>query len=81
MPQYRPVTVVCDRCHNTVEGYEISGSGTGGFYRTEDPRGWGRFANPGEKVVCDVCMQADPRYQAEYPAARGPHIPQDKMID
>ena len=81
MPAQYSVTVVCDRCHKTVKGYEIGGHGTGGFYRTDNPKGWGRFANPGEKILCDPCMQSDPRYLAEYQRSGGPHVPLDAMID
>lgn len=82
MPASHAVTVICDRCHKKVDGYEIDSYGTGGFYRTDNPLGWGRFANPGEKIVCDLCMRADPRYQAEYPQlGSGPHVPQEGMPD
>lgn len=65
------VTVTCDRCKRRVDGYYqrgrdgVSGA-TGGYYETSQAEPWGRFANPGEEVVCDECMLADPRYIAAY---------------
>jgi hypothetical protein len=40
---------------------------TAGFY-VRDPSGggWEKWMFPEEKIVCDVCMQADPRYLAVY---------------
>ncbi len=61
------VTVVCDRCNKEVQGIKVEGVATGGFYEvgpTGEP--WGRFANPGETIVCDDCMCHDPRYIAVY---------------
>jgi hypothetical protein len=71
LPQSASVTVVCDRCKATVEGLRTMRF-TGGFYevqadlRTLDITSWSRYANPGEKIVCDACMHADPRYIAVY---------------
>ena len=64
-----PVTVVCDRCKQEIEGLEDKaktplGFATAGFYRAK--HGWDVYMNDGESVVCDDCMFADPRYQAEY---------------
>lgn len=65
------VTVTCDRCKKTVEGIRTDRF-TGGFYEisvnamTLEPSDWCKFANPGEKIVCDDCMWADPRYIAVY---------------
>lgn len=60
------VTVTCDRCGREIEGWEETDpiGMTAGYYNVET--GWPQFANPGEKVVCDQCMWADPRYQAVY---------------
>lgn len=65
------VTIICDRCGATVEGirssFEYEGriiNTTGGFY--DLTLGWERFAKPGEKVICDKCMWADPEYGKEY---------------
>lgn len=58
------VIVVCNRCDKTVEGLR-SELGTSGFYNTENTI-WTQFANPDEKIVCDICMHLDPRYTAVY---------------
>ena len=65
------VEVVCDRCHKPVHGMEFPATpgkigGTAGFYRTDDPDGWGQFSEPDEDILCDNCMQSDKRYQDEY---------------
>jgi len=57
-----PNTVVCDRCHNDVEGYIDEGSGmSAGVYV-----GWDEYMKDGEHVICDACMWVDPRYIAIY---------------
>lgn len=54
--------VLCDRCHQAVEGFLPNAGGmSGGVYV-----GWNAQMNPGENVVCDKCMWADPRYIALY---------------
>ncbi len=58
------VTVTCDRCGKTVEGLRTENA-TGGFYDTSAGY-WAMLANPGESVVCDPCMWADPRYIEHY---------------
>lgn len=64
-----PVTAVCDRCHRTVEGFE-SPNAVIGFYRMADYGPWSRFARPGETLVCNDCMWADPGYSALYQTHR-----------
>lgn len=58
------VTIECDRCKRPIEGFE-SESATSGFYRLQGA--WEAFAqHPAETVICDDCMQHDPRYQQVY---------------
>ncbi len=69
------VTVTCDRCKQPIDGAEYGSDEvklgfTSGFYRiTEDGKGWGKYTNPGERIICDACMWRDARYQADYGAA------------
>lgn len=56
-------TVVCDRCHRSVEGTR-SADFTGGFYDTTGY--WSKYSDSGERVICDACMWADERYQNDY---------------
>ena len=60
------IQVTCDRCGELVDGLEIEGQGTAGFYRTGPGSFWQRYANPGELIICDGCMHANPRYIADY---------------
>lgn len=67
------VTITCDRCGNTVEGirdsFEFEGrtiKTTSGFYDLSEDGGWVRFAQSGEKQICDECMFGDPEYQKIY---------------
>lgn len=67
------ITVMCDRCHKTIEGLysEPDDSNhlgyTAGYYSIkEDGKGWGKYTDPDERIVCDQCMWADPRYIADY---------------
>ena len=58
--------MVCDRCKKPFYGY-VSGEFTAGFYvRGPSGEGWEKWMFPEEKIVCDICMQADPRYLAVY---------------
>jgi hypothetical protein len=55
-------TVHCDRCKKEVEGFiDEAGGMSAGVYVD-----WMDFFNPGEHIVCDACMWADPRYIAIY---------------
>lgn len=59
------VSVVCDRCHEAVEGireFEY----TGGFYDTTSGSPWSKFSSAGENIICDACMFADTRYREVY---------------
>lgn len=62
--------IQCDRCHEWVDG-EVHENFSCGVYVTSGEGYWSRFANPGEDIVCDNCMWADPRYIALY----GPRPP------
>jgi hypothetical protein len=58
----------CDRCHQEFDGSRTEDM-TAGFYDvspTDSPAGWDKFADPGEKIVCDRCMWTDPRYVGVY---------------
>ena len=45
----------------------MEGAGhTAGFYRVGEGI-WQKYADEGEAILCDSCMQSDPRYQADYP--------------
>jgi len=55
------MSLVCSRCHRTVEGsieFQISS----GCYDVTDGF-WHQFARPGESVLCDGCMHSDLGYQ------------------
>jgi hypothetical protein len=67
------ITVICDRCGKTVKGLHTPADtakgipgGTSGYYTVDLPSHWVLYADPGEKVICDDCMWADPRYIAVY---------------
>lgn len=65
------VTFTCSRCGVTAIGHEDEHA-TAGFYRVDGDT-WGRYARPGESVLCEPCMWADPAYVQVYaPAATGP---------
>jgi hypothetical protein len=59
----------CDRCHQKFQGFMV-GEFTAGFYvrgsKQYNKHDWGLWMAPEEKVVCDRCMHADPRYVAIY---------------
>lgn len=59
------VQAFCDRCGELLHGYEIADEGTTGFYRV-DSGIWQRYAREGEAILCDKCMQNDPRYREDY---------------
>lgn len=67
MTDFTTVRVTCDRCKSQINGLEIPGHATAGFYRTGAGSMWSKYADEGEDVLCDSCMQADPRYEADYP--------------
>lgn len=64
------VSVICDRCHEVVEGVRAP-EFTGGFYDATPNSPWFGFSLPGEKIVCDACMFADVRYQEIYGVHNG----------
>jgi hypothetical protein len=58
--------MTCDRCKKEFDG-EQGPDFTSGFYQVgPSGKAWGQFANPGETIVCDVCVWNDPRYIAVY---------------
>lgn len=58
--------IVCDRCKQEVrDAVKACDGTTGGYYEVERGR-WRKFANPGEKYVCDVCMFRHERYIKVY---------------
>ena len=55
---------VCSRCRKAIEGFRPPDGGmTAGYYHALS---WKKYANPGEVIICDDCMWADPRYIADY---------------
>jgi hypothetical protein len=56
----------CDRCKKVFEGFRWDNGMTAGYYNCRDDGPWKEFTNPGEEIVCDDCMQSDPRYQKIY---------------
>lgn len=65
--EVRHVEFTCDRCGETKQGMLLP-EGTAGFYATDEELGWSKYANEGEEIICDACMQSDERYLADYPA-------------
>lgn len=61
--------MLCNRCQKPFMGSNFLGV-TCGYYDTHCGE-WAKFANPGEKVVCDGCMHSDPRYIAVYGVQHG----------
>lgn len=60
------IKIKCDRCGKEIEGIEIQGLGTAGFYRLTGSS-WETYRrSPNEDVICDACMWADPQYIAIY---------------
>lgn len=55
----------CDRCATPINGSR-GDTFTAGFYDVREGGCWAKYANPGELVICDFCMQHDPRYVADY---------------
>lgn len=60
------VTVICSRCGATVEGLWDEDL-TAGFYDVSAGP-WAAYARPGETILCDACMHANPGYQEVYGA-------------
>ena len=60
------IYIVCDRCKQEVRDAVKDCNGTtGGYYEVESGQ-WRKFANAGEKYVCDACMFQDERYTKVY---------------
>lgn len=54
----------CDRCKKPIEDFRPPDPDygvTAGYYLD-----WDLFMDPGERIVCDACAWADPRYIAVY---------------
>lgn len=60
-----PHLVRCDRCHKAVE-CSLNPDCTSGIYDTRPGSYWARFSNENERIVCDQCIWADPRYIEVY---------------
>lgn len=57
--------LTCDRCHRSLPNATPPANPfTAGYYLIGFL--WSQFADPGEHVVCDRCMHADPRYIRTY---------------
>jgi hypothetical protein len=61
--------MVCSRCLAKIDGEKITlphgAEVTLGYYEVAAGY-WHKFAEPGEVLLCDACMWADPRYQTIY---------------
>lgn len=67
----------CDRCHKPVVNFEPAKGGmTTGYYNVGEGSPWARYANPGERMICDACMWADPTYIVDYGKNELPTIAQ-----
>jgi hypothetical protein len=55
--------ICCDRCKQEIVGARPPDPDgmTAGYYV-----GWKEQMDPGEHIICDACMWADPRYIAIY---------------
>ena len=60
------IHIVCDRCKQEVKDAMKSCDGTTAGYYEVGKGQWWKFANAGEKYVCDACMFKDSRYIAVY---------------
>lgn len=56
----------CDRCGRVVPGALVEDAFSAGVYVVSLGSSWHEFARPGEVIVCEACMFADPRYVAVY---------------
>lgn len=57
------IGITCDRCKRVLSGVKSMGYSRG-FYHTGRGDPWREFArNPNELVVCDPCMESDPKFQ------------------
>lgn len=58
----------CSRCKMDLFDLLMRNSTKGmtvGYYEVKEGQ-WARFANPGERYLCDACMWKDPRYIEVY---------------
>lgn len=59
----------CSRCKKPIKDFAPADPETGvtaGYYDVREGRGWEEYAKPGEKFVCDDCMQRHPIYAARH---------------
>jgi hypothetical protein len=54
--------ITCDRCHKEQPNASIEQLFSCGVYVVQPGSAWAEYGNPGENIVCDACMWADPRY-------------------
>jgi hypothetical protein len=60
------ITLICDRCRTIIIGRADNteyGRVTSGFY---ERKGWEKFFNPGEFILCDGCVQNSYLYKQIY---------------
>lgn len=60
------ITLICDRCKGIIVGRVDNteyGRVTCGYY---DRKGWAKFFNPGEFILCDSCVQNSLLYKQIY---------------
>lgn len=60
------ITIICDRCGLMVDGTitncpTTGGTLTTGYYVVSDGN-WKEFARWDEELVCQKCMEEDPKY-------------------
>lgn len=72
MPKAKEASRVrCDRCRQVlVGGFEVSNGGSGGTCGFYKRRGWKKYMDDDEGIICDACMQSDERYLTDYPHMR-----------
>lgn len=67
------MTITCNRCGQEVNGSK-SENFTAGYYEVWEGSCWHKYAQLGEKVICDSCMWKDAKYIEDYGV-----IPQEKI--
>ena len=67
------VTVVCDRCHQSVKAWLCDNATSGVYYLSltaDHSHPWASFFRADETLVCDECMWTDPEDRRECMGAR-----------
>jgi hypothetical protein len=59
------VTIKCDRCGKMHDGIATM-HGTSGYYWVAPESAWQKYAQPGERYLCERCMWDDPAYIKDY---------------